>query len=145
MTKTIKTMGILLVIILLQVLISCNEEKVQKLCLQPPCGTVDESQTNLTILVTGGVVPTEASLSIDDEEITLTLDGLDLDEHQQFTCWQTIPEITSSSVVILGYVLGGDVVIGSLNSSFISKNELVITIDGDAAALTDYEECIDLI
>lgn len=121
----------------------CDKENDPKLCLEEPCGTVVADSMNITLFIEDNVDITSAGLVIDDVEVPLSLEGWDYSESNFFTCWKTIPNITSNSSVILGYEINGEVVFGALNVTRISSNQVVIEIDGENAEIIDYEVCDD--
>ena len=143
MKKAIKLLVVIAISFVFPTLYSCSEEDVSKSCIESPCGTIQDGLTNLTITFNEAQNIGNIGLVVDEQEAVLSLDGWTPDEEQYFTCWQTIPTITENSTVVFGYELDGEPVIGAFNVSGISTNELVISINGDAALIADYEPCID--
>lgn len=140
-----KQVAILGIAIATLVTTSCNEDDTSPLCLTPPCGEVDESATNLTVLnqnsedIIGNIV-----IIIDDVETVLSLDGINKSESNYFSCWQTVPDFGSQSVVVIGYELNDEPIVGALNATLVSSNQLVLKINGDDVILGDYTECDDM-
>ena len=126
-------------------LVACNQDEIKPICIEPPCGVIDETSTNLTLQIRGESVPSSAFVSIDDQEISLSLDGIDIEQGVVNSCWQTIPDITTESVVILVYELNGEPIVGILNPQFVRGNMVTIIIEGDGAIMKNYVECQDII
>ena len=126
--------------------ISCNEEDAPTACLEPPCGKITENVTNITVhIVDAGENITNVNIAIDEEVTPLVLDGIDLENEIYFSCWQIIPDLKEDSMIIIGYELNGEQVIGFATREFATTNQLVLQINGEAAILQDYKECIDVI
>ena len=142
--KPARIVALLLVIMVIQFISSCEDDSPEPSCIEPPCGTIDNSSYNLTIQTANpSNEVTSALIIIDNVEIILSLDGLNPDESIFYTCWQTIPEITANSTVKFSYELNGEPIFGVLNTTLISENQVVIQIDGDSVILLDYEVCVD--
>lgn len=124
-------------------LTSCKKEDDGNSCLEPPCGSIDETALNLTLLASNQDDITNVTIAIDEVIQPLSLNGWDFDNGVVFTCWQTIPDINPQSVVVLGYELAGEQVIGALNVQSISSNTVVIDIRGENAEISNYVACND--
>lgn len=134
------------VIIAISILVSCGEDQVPKICLEAPCGEVDSATNNISVLLMNpDDNVTNVNLVIDEELTSLSLDGIDYENSKFSSCWQTIPEFNDDSIVIIGYELDGEQIIGFANHKLTSSNFLILQISGDAAILQDYEKCIDII
>ena len=138
-----KISSLLVIIALLIIISGCDKESEPKVCLEGPCGSIVADSMNVTIFVEDNVEITSIGLVIDDQEVPLSLEGLNYSESKFFTCWQTIPTIAPSSSVILGYEINGEVVIGAFNVTRISSNQIVIEIEGEDAEISDFDECDD--
>lgn len=141
MQKQLAALG---VAVALFVLPSCKDD-APVVCLEPSCGEIDDNATNLTVFSKNdGETITSFVIIVDDVETTVSLDGIDKANGKYFTCWQTIPDIQPESVVVIGYELNGEPIIGAINASLVFDNELVATIDGDDFLLTNYTACSDV-
>lgn len=125
--------------------ISCKNDDPITSCLIPPCGEILEGELNLTLFAVNKEDIGQVSIAVDDNIQTLSTNGWDFDEEKNFTCWQVIPEITSESIVVFGYELAGEPIVGVLNTSNLSSNEVVIEINGESAHLKDYQACNDIL
>lgn len=126
--------------------ISCDEDDSLGICLEAPCGEINSSANNITVMIMNPEDNiTNVNLVVDDENTTLSLDGIDVENNKFSSCWQTIPDFSSESIVIIGYELDGEQIIGFASREFATTNQLVLQISGEAAILQDYEGCIDVI
>ncbi len=132
----------LFLILLVNFLTSCGEDFVSKSCIEPPCGTIETSAMNLSLLVFGNALPTEILLSVDSEEVSLSLESLEL---ERYACWQTIPVISSESTVYLNYTIDGEIQEATLDVTYISTNQVILAIGEEVTILNDFQECIDFI
>lgn len=138
MLKLLAMPGVALALFLLT---SCNDD-APVACLEPPCGEIDDNATNLTVYSpSDGETISSFIIVVDDVETTISLSGIDKANGKYFSCWQTIPDIQQESVVVIGYELNGEPVIGAVNATLVFDNALVATIDGDGVLLTNYTAC----
>jgi hypothetical protein len=141
MSKTIKTITLIASLLFSTIISSCGNDDGPS-CLIPPCGTVNANATNLTIRIDNNLNVTNAGIVIDENEQTLSLNGLNFGEQKYYTCWQTIPDISSSSMVVFIFELNGETELFALNVTHLTSNELVITIgSNNDLSISDYQEC----
>ena len=126
------------------VVVGCNDDDPKPLCIEEPCGSIIDDQTNLTVLNYSQSEITAMAITVEEETQLLSTEGWDFEEGKSFNCWQVVPMISNSSNVIFQYVLEGEEVIGFLSTVAVSSNTLVIEINGDDAALKSFEPCIDV-
>ena len=98
-------------IISLVIVVNCNndDDGTESLCIQSPCGTIDELETNITInideLVNINNVSeeiTNVSLKVDDTNIPIDVSGINIQSGSFYSCWATIP---SNNITSLNFTL----------------------------------------
>ncbi|GAB4231782.1 MAG: hypothetical protein Tsb0034_04250 [Ekhidna sp.] len=141
MKNVFQMIALLSGIVSIQFLLSCSDNDDPKVCIGPPCGTIDPDATNVALLVLNNTSIGNIGIVVDEIEQKLSLNGID--NESQISCWQTVPTINSSSDVVLIYELRDEVVVGAFNVSGILTNQLLIEIDGEAASISDFGECND--
>lgn len=134
---------LIVIIFTMQLTLSgCENNDTEILCIEPPSGSALASKTNIT-LFTQNTNISAAVIIINDEEKLLSLDGWDITNNKNFTCWQTIPDLNGTNTVVFGYKIGDKEVFGSLNASNITTKNLVIEIKDENAEIKDYVSCND--
>lgn len=128
--------------ILLSGLVACQEEEVGKLCLEPPCGDIDQNTFNIVLATDRKNVITNVELHVDGDNVPLSF-GKDIEAIQLYGCWNhTDLRPTPSSNNTITYSFNQQEKIAQIDGSIFS-NVMVIEFRSDSVLNYDYKPCDD--
>lgn len=123
----------------------CSEDDIERLCIEGPCGTPNQDQFNISILLSSGGELSNVTLMVGNESGAISLTGLDSENGQIRSCWHST-DLRPSPLLAstLTYTLDGETYTAIIDGATITNNLLIVEISGDQVAYYDYvEECND--
>lgn len=115
------------------------------LCIEGPCGQINENAFNISILVPDNSSVENVVLTVNQESENISLAGLDADRGQVRSCWfATALRPTPSLVSSVSYTLDGEPRQAAIEGSTIMTDAMIIEISRNQVMYYDHvADCQD--